>query len=76
MFCVVGCTSPQTCDPGRVIDFVGAGFKDQCDVCPAGKICPDNAIVARDCTPGKNLNFIIHLFIHSFIYPYLLFQIS
>ena len=49
---ILGTETPFTCPPGRVIDKIGAGFEWECDVCPAGKICPLGAIIAQDCTAG------------------------
>ena len=47
-----GTSVPQTCDPGYVITIIGATDIGDCDLCPAGFICPWGAVVAQPCTPG------------------------
>lgn len=49
----IGTVDPQTCPLGKVIDKVGAASVSDCDFCPAGKICPEGAIVPQNCYPGK-----------------------
>ena len=50
---ISGTTVPQACNFGYVINKIGAAFPEECDICPAGKICPYGAVIAQDCTPGE-----------------------
>ena len=47
-----GTRTPMTCIPGFVINRVGAAYASECDVCPAGLICPLNAVLPQPCTQG------------------------
>ena len=56
---ISGTIEPQACPPGLVIDKSGAASETECDVCPAGKICPVGAVVPQPCWTGtlQTINF-------------------
>ncbi|XP_013391352.1 uncharacterized protein LOC106159584 [Lingula anatina] len=56
-YCLAGCVEPSTCPPGTVINKVGAMSALECDVCPAGRICPSNSTLSQPCTRGFYCKF-------------------